>query len=233
MNTLLAQASSPGSTFIVDEASVHVPRWVVDLSSFRRWAETEDFPEKGQVGYFQGKVWVDMSKQQIFSHLGVQAEYTRGLGTLARSDNRGRYLPDGLFLSNVDVDFAVIPDGTFFTYESLQVGRVRLIEGVHEGFVELEGSPDMVLEVVSRSSLHKDTVVLFHAYWEAGIREYWLVDAREQPLRFDIYHRGRKGYLATRRQRGGWLESAVFGHDFRLTSQNDPAGHPQFSLEVR
>jgi hypothetical protein len=44
-----------------------------------------------------------------------------------------------------------------------------LIEGKEEGHVELEGSLDMVLEVVSASSVHKDTVVLRRAYWQAGM----------------------------------------------------------------
>jgi hypothetical protein len=44
---------------------------------------------------------------------------------------------------------------------------VRLIVGKDGGFVELQGSPDMVLEVLSASSEEKDTVLLKAAYWEA------------------------------------------------------------------
>ena len=58
------------------------------------------------------------------------------------------------------------------------------------------GEPDMVLEVVSDSSVHKDTVVLRQGYWQAGIREYWLVDARREPVYFDILRRTTKGYAA-------------------------------------
>src|SRR5262249_35254533 len=178
-------------------------------------------------------VWADMSKQQIFSHLGVKGEYNRVLANLARAEKGGRYFPDGLFLSNLRADIAVIPDGIFISAESLQQGRVRLIEGKHEGYVELEGSPDMVLEVVSRASLHKDTVVLKKAYWEANIREYWLVDARQESLEFHIYRHTAKGYSNIRKQAGGWVKSSVFGHSFRLTKEADAAGNPEFTLEVR
>ena len=96
----------------------------------------------------------------------------------------------------------------------------------------MEGSPDMVLEVISDSSTRKDLVVLRQAYWEAGVREYWLVDARRGPLKFDILRRTAKGYAATRKQ-DGWLKSAVFGKAFRLAQRRNARGHPEFTLEVR
>jgi len=94
------------------------------------------------------------------------------------------------------------------------------------------GSPDMVLEVVSPSSVEKDTVILRQLYWKAGVREYWLVDPRGLELHFDILRHAEKSYVATRRQQG-WLKSAVFGKSFRLTKRNDTRGNPVFTLEVR
>jgi Uma2 family endonuclease len=66
---------------------------------------------------------------------------------------------------------------------------------------ELEGSPEMVLEVVSETSVHKDTEELRELYWHAGTLEYWLVDARTDATHFDILHYGRKGYTTTRKHR--------------------------------
>ena len=137
-----------------------------------------------------------------------------------------------MFLTNLAVGFSWKPDGTFVSMESLQCGLVKLVEGEEGGFVELEGSPDMVLEIVSRSSVHKDTVELRQAYWEAKIREYWLVDARREPLRFDILRHSPKGYIATRKQ-GGWVKSGVFGKFFKLSQHTSGLGHPQFTLSVR
>ena len=68
------------------------------------------------------------------------------------------------------------------TNDSFRTGRVKLIEGKEDGYVELEGSPDMVLEVVSDSSVEKDNDVLMDLYWKAGIREYWVLDVNARQL---------------------------------------------------
>jgi Uma2 family endonuclease len=107
-----------------------------------------------------------------------------------------------------------------------------LIEGKEGGFVELQGSPDMVLEVLSKSSEKKDRVLLKTAYWEAGILEYWLVDARKEPLQLDTFRCGPRGYIATRRQ-DGWVKSALFGKEFRLEVHPNESGHPEFTLLFR
>lgn len=210
---------------------VTIPLWVVDLDSFRRWAESEDFPEKGRFDYFQGKVWIDMSKEQVFSHVLVKTRITAVLSELVEANQSGLFLGDGVLLSNVDVDFAVKPDALYASNEALR-DRVRLLEGKGEGYVELEGAPDMVLEVVSDSSVRKDTEQLRRDYWQAGIREYWLVDARPHPLVFDILRHTPKGYRTTPRK-DGWIKSAVFGKSFRLTRRTNALGHPQYTLETR
>ncbi len=96
----------------------------------------------------------------------------------------------------------------------------------------MEGTPDMVLEVVCARSVHKDTVVLRQAYWQAGIREYWLVDARQEPIRFDIFRHTAKGYSTTRK-RDGWLKSAVFGKSFQFRQGLNALGHPEYTLAIR
>ena len=45
------------------EEEVHIPTWVVDLESFRRWYNSDDFPESGRIDYIQGAVWVDTARQ--------------------------------------------------------------------------------------------------------------------------------------------------------------------------
>jgi Uma2 family endonuclease len=137
-----------------------------------------------------------------------------------------------VLITNADANLASQPDGVFVSVASLKSGKVRLIEGVEGGYVELEGSPDMALEIISTSSVEKDTAILLDLYWRAGIGEYWLVDARADPLRFDILRHAASGYVTTRR-RSGWLKSNVFDMSFRLIASNDTLGHPEFTLEMQ
>ena len=214
------------------EEPVRVPVWVGDLVSFRRWADADDFPEDARVWYLKGEVWVDMSKEEIFTHVLVKTEISAVLRTLVRAERTGLFLQDGALLANVAADMASRPDATFVS-NAARRDRVRLIEGKTAGrFVELEGSPDMVLEVVSPSSVRKDTSVLRQAYWEAGVLEYWLVDARREPLTFTLFRYAARGYVPVR-PRDGWLKSAVFGRAFRLVQRTDHFGNPDYTLEIQ
>lgn len=220
------------NTIVLDSDVVRIPDWVEDLDSFRRWMRCEEFPESGRICYLDGEIWVDMSKEQIFSHNQVKNEFNIVVGGLVKQARIGRYFPDGLLITNPEANLVSRPDGAFVSQAALQSGRVRLIAGAQGGYVELEGSPDMTLEVVSTSSVEKDTVILPDLYWQSGILEYWLVDARGKSPRFDILRRRPKGYVTTR-GRAGWLKSSVFAKSFRLTQRADPLGHPDFTLEVR
>ncbi len=219
-------------TFIHEDETVSVPGWVHDVDSFRRWVDSDDFPETGRIWWLCGEVWVDVSKEQIFTHVLVRTKVAAALGAVIEAGQLGLFLGRGALLTNYKADVSGSPDSTFISTATLQSEGVRLIEGKKGGYVELQGSPDMVLEVVSDSSKHKDQVVLKQAYWEAGIREYWLVDARADPLRFDVFRHVARGYAATRKQ-DGWMRSAVFGKSFRLVQRASAFKHPDYRLEVR
>jgi Uma2 family endonuclease len=133
-------------------------------------------------------------------------------------------------LVNVEADLATEPDGMFLSYAALRHERVRLSR--RENSLEIIGSPDMVLEVVSPTSVQKDTVLLPDLYCRADVREYWLIDPRRKELAFDILRRGSKGYFPARKAEG-WIKSIVFGKSFRLTRKNDAMELPIYTLHVR
>src|SRR5581483_952041 len=99
--------------YVDEDYRISVPSGVVDLKSFRRWADSKNFPENGRIWWLKGEVWVDMSKEQVFSHLAIKNEYTYVLTGLVKTGTPGMFLPDGLFLCNVHADIAGNPDGTF------------------------------------------------------------------------------------------------------------------------
>ncbi len=149
-----------------------------------------------------------------------------------RSTRLGRYFGDGMQLSIPAVDLTTVPDGMFITYDTFSSRRIQEVTSAHQvGVVEFEGVPDMVLEVVSTSSVEKDTVTLPTLYARAGIVEFWRVDARNE-LTFEIFRLVGGVYQPTL-QPDGWWWSDLFGRSFRLSQGTDPAGKPEFDLAVR
>lgn len=206
---------------------------VTSLATFREWAKSDAFPERGQFSYLAGSLYVDLSMEKFIPHNQVKGAVAIVLGPMVKAADMGYYVHDNMLYTNVDADLSTEPDGAFLRYDAVREGRAWLNGGALGDDVELEGVLDMVLEVVSNSSVRKDTVRLLDLYWRAGIPEYWLVDARGTTPLFTIFKHGRDGYTPTRPQKGGWLKSEVFGRSFRLTQDTDPLGHPRYTLAVR
>jgi len=212
---------------------VLVPAWVNDLATFNRWTETSSFPESGRISFLRGRVWVDLSMDELFTHNLLKMAISSALYGLVSTHGIGYLFGDRARLSNPKAGVSVEPDVMYASFETVRSGRAVLVRRAKRRAVRLEGTPDLVVEVVSDSSEDKDLVQLRSDYFRAGIPEYWIVDAREGALSFDILKRGPRAYTATRGQPGGWLKSAVFGKSFRVTQATDPLGNPKFTLEHR
>jgi Uma2 family endonuclease len=208
-------------------------RATAGLDSFREWAGDNDLPEKTRTDYYRGEVWIDMSQEQLFTHGTVKTEIAAVLRALTKREKLGRYWCNGILVTSPNAELSGNPDGTFVSHRAVASGGVTFTPGAEDGHVEVVGVVDMVLEVVSDSSEKKDNQTLFEAYFEAGIPEYWLVDARGAEVEFTIYKHSGKKYAATRVQAGGWQKSAVFGKSFRITRGTDASGNPEFTLEVK
>ena len=212
---------------IVLEDKGTLPGWVTDHTAFRRWAYSADFPQVGQFGWLGDKLWVDLSTESDV-HNQIETELTIVLGGLIKRQKLGRYWSDRMLLTNLATGLSCEPDGMFATWDTLRSERARLLGGHPPFGVEVEGTPDMVLEVVSRSSVHKDYDELPGLYWESGIAEYWRIDPRGKELRFDLLRRTATGFRAVRAP-DGWRKSVVFGAAFRLTQTADPLGQPAYA----
>lgn len=49
------------------------------------------------------------------------------------------------------------------------------------------GAPDLVVEVISEDSVHRDRVEKFLEYEREGVREYWLIDSRPAHASVDVF----------------------------------------------
>jgi Uma2 family endonuclease len=183
-----------------EQEAVRIPVWVSDLPTFRRWAKSEEFPQHGWYAYLNGELWVDPSMEPLRRDR-LKNRFAVTLTPLAeKRPGLGIFLGDRMLLTNIEAGLSTEPDGMFLSYDSLRERRARLDEG--DESVEVEGSPDMVLEVISPTSRHKDTVILRDLYWRAEVKEYWLANpgrAAGVDVEFEILKRGPRGFIPVRK----------------------------------
>jgi Uma2 family endonuclease len=226
--TLKAKPSKRVSEIVIDGA-VQIPSWVTDHASFRRWAFSSDFPERGCFAFLAGRLWVDLSTETDL-HNQIKTVITIVVGSIVMNEALGRFYVDGMLLTNRSAGLSCEPDAMFVSTNRLDSGRVALKQG--EKSMEITGAPDMALEVVSASSVEKDLVDAITLYAKAGIREYWIVDATNESPELVIMRLAGGKYVAARK-RDGWVASKVFGRSFRLTRKKAPKDISQFTLEFK
>jgi Uma2 family endonuclease len=205
-----------------------------NLAGFRAWVTSESFPEKWRASFFKGEILLEMSPEETETHNKVKGAVHYTLLNLNRRSRLGTVYVDGVQLSNKASDLSTQPDAMFVTRATLRTGRVRRVQrkGRAGEYTELLGTPDLVVEVVSRSSYKKDTKELPVLYARAGIPEYWLIDALGDEIDFKLLRRGARNYIAVESHRG-WLSSPLFGRSFKLIRERDEDGDWQYELRSK
>lgn len=221
------------ATSILLEEQLEIPLDLRSLADFRRWALSETFPERSRIDYLAGRIEVDMSPEDFFCHGTLKTEMVRVLSQRIKRQGLGYLVVDQTRVSSVEADFSVEPDVVFLSHEALAQGRVRLVPkagGEPGRYVEVEGAPDLIVEIVSDRSVQKDTRRLPTAYFQAGVQEFWLADARKPEVLLAIHTRGTDGFRTVEQDAEGYQASAVFGCRFRLEASCDAHGHRSFDL---
>src|SRR5262249_39726097 len=149
-------------------------------------------------------------------------------------DDLGMLYADRTLLTHVAAKLSTEPDGLFVSWESFKKRRVRQVPRPgHPGqSMELEGSADWVLEIVSEYSVQKDTQDLRHKYHRANVREFWLIDARGDEIDFQILLHSKRGFRRAA-ARGRWQKSVVFGRYFWLERRRHRLGPWIYTLRVK
>ncbi len=99
-------------------------------------------------------------------HQGILVRLILRMATFVEAGNLGRVLPapTDVILANESI---VQPDLLFVTR-----GR----QGIIDPGGGVNGSPDLVVEILSPSTASRDQVVKRKLYGKYGVREYWIVD---------------------------------------------------------
>jgi Uma2 family endonuclease len=221
---------------IILEEQIEIPVTLRSLADFRVWMATDAFPERGRIDYLAGRIEVEMSPEDLHTHGKLKTEIVSVLWRRVKDLRLGEVYTDRARVSNVAANLSAEPDVVFVSDASLNLGRVRLIPraaGGPDRYLELEGSPDLIVEIVSDSSVVKDTQRLPQAYFAAGVAEFWLLDAREADLLFCIHRRGATAYEPADRDADGYQYSAVLAAWYLLDRSRNEFGRICFDLREK
>ncbi len=88
-------------------------------------------------------------------------------------------------------EMRLTPDGSAREPDLMFIAQNHLERVTPERVV---GPPDLIIEIISDESVHRDRVDKFDEYEAGGVPEYWLIDYRAgHPRRADFYRPDREG----------------------------------------
>jgi len=217
-----------------DDEVVEIPHSGMSLDDFRRWVYSDEFPKHGRVTFIEGRIIIDMSPERIDSHNQVKSGINRTLDPLVHELKLGTYYPDGAWVTNDAANLSSEPDAMFASWETLRGGKLALKtkRPQDQDSIELVGAPDWVCEIISTSTERYDKKDLVESYHKAGVREYWLIDARRDRLEFQLLVWTPEGFQIAE-PRDGWHASTVFGREFQLTRSRNQIGRWDYELRQR
>lgn len=222
------------ATMLLDQ-EIEIPT-IRNLAEFRRWALSEEFPERGRIDYIDGRIEVDMSPEDFFTHGTLKSEIAAEIKDRVDELDLGHTLIAETRISSVPGNVSAEPDVVVISHEAFDSGRASLVpkaSGAPDRFVEVEGAPDLTVEIVSDSSVKKDTQRLPRAYFAAGVREFWLIDARDEALVFQIQRRGPSGFIAAESDADGYQRSDVLDAFYLLERGRHVRGHWVYKLRMK
>lgn len=211
-----------------------VPASAWTMAGFRAWAKSNSFPNRGEVSFVKGEVDIDMSPENYEVHNSLKSAVSSSIYFLVQQHDLGLFFSDRFLFTNEPVGISTEPDAMFLSRASYRGGHATLTRSELQPatHVELTGTPDWVLEIVSHASRRKDKQLLRKAYFDAGIPEYWLIDALGEEVDFQLLVAGEYEYSAVE-PRDGWQASPTFGRLFQLTREKDEDDFWQYTLHVQ
>ncbi len=140
----------------------------------------------------------DVTHQKISKYLGIL------LFKRVESTGRGEiyYAPTDVVLSE---DTVCQPDLLVILSSNQEIIKEKAIMG----------APDIIVEIVSPTSVYTDTQRKVSLYEKYGIKEYWLVYPQEKVI--DIYTFEKGGYrISSHAENKGMIHSSLLNEDFPL-----------------
>lgn len=106
-----------------------------------------------------------------FYHQTISINISHSLKKFVKENNLGAvlYAPFDVVLSETDV---VLPDIVFVSKKRMGLMTEK----------NLQGAPDLTIEILSSSTKERDKLVKKRLYMEYGVKEFWLVDPDKKTI---------------------------------------------------
>jgi Uma2 family endonuclease len=221
---------------VIFEEGLRIPTEAFTYEGFQEWLVSGEFPESGRIDFLAGDVEVDMSPEELHTHGTVKSAILATLHVLVADQEIGDVFVDRGRVQSAAAELSAEPDVVVVLWDSVRAGRVSYVSKStrrEDRFSVIEGAPDLIVEVVSESSVGKDTRRLPALYARAGVPEFWLVDVRLNEPRFEIRTLRDGEYAVLTADASGWIPSPCLGLSFRLARHRTPLGHWRYVLEHR
>ena len=108
-----------------------------------------------------------MSPAANLGHSGIIMRLCMSIGSYCEENNDCGFV----FVDNVDVH---LPDGNYFKPDLTVVTKEN--EKILDWKGDINGVPDMVVEVLSKSTRKRDLTIKKDVYERNGVKVYWIVD---------------------------------------------------------
>ncbi len=148
---------------------------------YQDWLQFPDEPKIYEIleGDFYMTPPPNIRHQELQKRLGkhLQDMEDRGLGFVF-------YAPTGVLLAE---DIVVEPDLFFIIRERSEIIKTQAVEG----------PPDLVVEILSPATSHKDRTIKLNLYSHHGVREYWIVDPVTEKVEVFSRHQDRLALRST------------------------------------
>ncbi len=151
-------------------------------------------PEEERYELIEGELL--MTPAPVPSHQEISGNLYSELRRFVTENDLGKifYAPCDVYLDNENV---VQPDILFISKE-----RLNII-----GEKNIEGPPDLAIEIISESAAYRDLVQKKKLYARFGVKEYWIVLPREESI--EVYNLKNSTYtLSNTYNKNNILESA-------------------------
>ena len=137
------------------EDQIKIPGNVATLTAFRHWSLSESFPKRGRIDWVGSRIEVDRSPEDLFTHGTLKTAIVASLWPLARRKGYNLFTGETR-ISSIVGNLSTEPDVVAVSDAAIDTDRVKLTPkagGEADRFVELEGGPELVVEIVSDAAL--------------------------------------------------------------------------------